>query len=55
MGAALPATRQKAVAAIEAHIIDVKLGRVRLGLSPQEVDRYVSAEYKRLKIVKYCG
>lgn len=55
MGAAQPETRQKAVAAIEQHIIAVKLGKIRLGMTPEEVDQHINAEYKRLQIVKYAG
>lgn len=55
MRAAQEQTRRRAIQAIERHIIAVKEGKVRLGLTPEEVDRYVADEYKRLKTVKYCG
>lgn len=32
----------------EKHIIDVGMGRVRLGLQPHEVDDYLAAEKQRL-------
>lgn len=55
MGAALPETRQRAVEAIERHIIAVKLGKIRLGWPHDLIEQYLAEEYHRLRIVKACG
>ena len=43
------ATREEAARRIEKHILDVSTGRVRLGMSPDELETYINNEYRRLR------
>lgn len=40
---------REAIQRSEKHIIDVALGRVRLGLSPDQIDEYLAEEKRRVE------
>lgn len=41
-------TIDEAIQRTERHILDVSTGRVRLNLTPEELDEYLDEEYRRL-------
>jgi hypothetical protein len=52
---ATPDTRRKAIESLQRHIFEVEQGKVRMDMTPQEIDEYLNAEYSRLTRLRAMG
>lgn len=44
--------KQRIIRRVERRILDISTGRVRLGMTPEETDRYIQSEYRKLRQLK---